>query len=391
MKVAGHRLQASDPEAPGTTRVKLAGHHIESLDVFRGMTIAAMILVNNPGDWTFVFPPLMHEYWTGWTFADVVFPWFIFIMGFAMPFAFLRRREEGHPIPHLHRRIVRRVAMLIVLGLILNSVSRWPGIFPLRFTGILQRIALSYLIAAVIVLHFDVRGWIVAAALLLLGHWAALTLVPFGGYPRGTLTPEHNLAGYVDALVFGRHASAMDAEGLLGVLPSAATAIIGALAGQLVRRRSTQEGRVGTLAIAGASTFAVGELWSSIFPVSKPLWTGSYVLVMTGLAMLLFACTYVIIDRWQLRSWARPFLWLGVNPLALYFLSDVVGHLLQNVSWQSGTGRMTPIAWFFWGVLEPAFHPLSPEWPSLAFAVAYVLVWISVAAVLYHRQIRIQV
>ena len=371
--------------------MKLAGHHIESLDVFRGMTIAAMILVNNPGDWTFVFPPLMHEYWTGWTFADLLFPWFIFIMGFAMPLAFLRRREQGHPIPHLYRRIVRRTALLIVLGLVLNAVSAWPAALPLRFTGVLQRIALSYLIAAGIVLHFDVRGWIVAAALLLLGHWAVLTLVPFDGHPAGTLTPEHNLAGYVDALVFGRHASTHDAEGLLGVLSSAATAIIGALAGQLVRRRSTEEARVAKLAIAGASTFAAGELWSSVFPVSKPLWTGSYVLVVTGLAMLLFACTYVIVDRWQVRSWARPFLWLGVNPLALYFLSDVVGHLLQNSSWRSGTGHMTPMTWLFWGVLEPALRPLKPEWPSVVFAVAYLAVWIAVAAVLYHRRIRIRV
>ena len=174
------------------------------------------------------------------------------------------------------------------------------------------------------------------------------------------------------------------------MLPSAATAIIGALAGQLVRRRSTEEARVAKLAIVGAFMFAAGELWSSVFLVSKPLWTGSYVLVVTGLAALLFACTYVIVDRWQLRSWARPFLWLGVNPLALYVLSDVVGHLLQNISWRSGTGRVTPMAWLFWSVLEPAFRPLKPEWPSVVFAVAYLAVWIAAAAVLYHRRIRIQ-
>src|SRR5437667_2888791 len=124
------------PPPPVTTPVKLAGHHIESLDIFRGMTIAAMILVNNPGDWTFVFPPLMHEYWTGWTFADLLFPAFLFIMGFAMPFAFARRHERGHRIPHLYQRIVRRVALLIVLGLILNAFAAWPSPFPLRFPGV---------------------------------------------------------------------------------------------------------------------------------------------------------------------------------------------------------------------------------------------------------------
>jgi predicted acyltransferase len=145
------------------------------------------------------------------------------------------------------------------------------------------------------------------------------------------------------------------------------------------------------LVIAGAATFLAGELWSRVLPVSKPLWTGSYVLVMTGLAMMAFASTYAIVDRWQLRSWARPFVRLGVNPLAIYFFSDVVGHLLQNVEIHHGGERTTPIAWLFWGVLEPAFRPLMLEWPSLAFAVAYVAVWTAVAGVLYQRRIRIQV
>lgn len=373
--------------------MKAVAHHLESLNVFRGITIAAMILVNNPGDWTAVFPPLMHEYWTGWTFADLLFPWFIFIMGFAMPFAFARRHEQGHRLPHLYRRIVRRVALLIAIGLILNAVSAWPAVFPLRYPGVLQRIALSYLIAALIVLHFEVTGWVVAVALLLLGHWALLTLVPFGGHPPGTLTPEHNLAGYVDAFVFGRHSLSrpIDPEGLVGVLPSAATAVVGALAGRLVRQAHSETARLGNLVIAGAGTFVAGEVWSHLLPVSKPLWTGSYVLVVTGLAMIVFAVTYEVVDRWQVRAWARPFIWLGVNPLAIYVFSDIVGHLLQNVEIRRGNGHTTPMAWLFWGVLEPAFRPWMTEWPSLAFAVAYVAVWTAIAGVLYRRRVRIQV
>jgi predicted acyltransferase len=364
-----------------------------SLDVFRGITIGAMILVNNPGDWNAVFPPLMHAYWTNWTLADLVFPWFIFIMGFAMPFAFARRHEQGQCIRELDRRIAQRAALLIVLGLILNGAATWPSVAPLRYPGVLQRIALSYLIGALVVLHLDVSEWVLAVALLLLGHWAVLTLLPFGGYPAGTLTPEHNVSGYLDALVFGGHALArpVDPEGLLGTLSSAATAVIGALAGQQVRCASTDDARLRRLATMGVGALAVGVLWSRVLPLSKPLWTGSYVLVVTGLAALAFSVTYVVVDVLQWRSSARPFLWLGVNPLAIYCLSEVVGHVLENSTIHLGGGRTTLKAWLFWIALEPAFGPWPPEWASFTFAVVFVGIWIAVAGLLYRRRIRIQV
>jgi predicted acyltransferase len=373
--------------------VKVAAHHVESLDVFRGVTVAAMILVNNPGDWGAVFPPLLHAYWTGWTLADLVFPWFIFIMGIAMPFAFARRHERGHAIEHLYLRIGRRVALLIVLGLIVNAISAWPAISPLRFPGVLQRIALSYLIAAVVVLHFDPAVWGIVAAALLLGHWALLTLVPFGGYPAGTLTPEHNVARYVDTVVFGRHILTIpiDPEGLIGTSSAAATALVGALTGELLRRAASDRARVVRLVLFGLPMTALGWMWSHVLPVSKPLWTGSYVCGVTGLAMFMLALMYFIVDMRGLRSWARPFLWLGVNPLAIYFLSEVVGNLLDD-AWTLRSGaRFAPKEWLFWRVLEPAFRSRPAEWASFAFAVGFVAVWVAVAGVLYQRRIRIQV
>jgi predicted acyltransferase len=371
--------------------VRVASHHIESLDVFRGVTVAAMILVNNPGDWSWVFPPLLHAYWTGITLADLVFPWFIFIMGVAMPFAFARRHGRGDHIRHLYRRILRRVALLIVLGLVLNALSAWPAISPLRFPGVLQRIALSYLIAAFVVQHLDVGGWVVAAIALLLGHWALLVLVPFGGFPAGTLTPEHNVAAYVDTLVFGRHMLApTDPEGLLGTLSAAATAVLGALTGQLVRRAATDRARLIEFVFAGFGAIAVGWMWSRVLPVSKPLWTGSYVSIVTGLAMLVLALLYAIVDVGGHRSWARPFVWLGVNPLAIYFCSQVTGSLLDH-AWTLRGARVAPKEWLFWRILEPALYPLPTEWASLAYGVGFVSVWIAVAGVLYRRRVRIQV
>jgi predicted acyltransferase len=373
--------------------VKIASHHLESLDVFRGLTIAAMILVNNPGDWGAVFPPLLHAYWTGITFADVVFPWFIFILGFALPFAFARRHEHGHGLTQLHRRILQRVAWLFVLGLALNAVAAWPHVAPLRIPGILQRIALTYLVASLIVLHLDAGGWVVAIAACVIGHWALLTQVPFDGFPAGTLTPDHSLARYVDVLLLGPHAitRTLDPEGLLGVVPSIATALIGASIGDVIRRAAADRDRIRVLLIAGAATLIAGAGWSRAFPLSKPLWTGSYVLVVTGLAMLMMAALYATIDVSGWRSWARPFVWLGVNPLAIYFLSDVTGHLLEMAWIHQAQGRTTTKGWIVWGAIEPALRPLRAEWASLTFAVGFTVLWIAVAGMLYRRRIRIQV
>src|SRR5262249_9695300 len=153
---------------------------------------------------------------------------------------------------------------------------------------------------------------------------------------------------------------------------SAATTVIGALAGQQMRCGSTDAERLRKLAVVGVGALVVGLLWSRVLPLSKPLWTGSYVSVVTGLAVLAFAVTYVVVDVLRLGSGARPFLWLGVNPLAIYFLSEVVGPLLENAAIHHAGSRTTPKAWLFWVVLEPAFRPWRPEWPSFVFAVVIV-------------------
>jgi predicted acyltransferase len=361
--------------------MKVAAHHIESVDVFRGITVAAMILVNNPGDWGAVFPQLVHAYWTGWTFADLVFPWFIFVMGVALPFAFARRREGGHAPRQIYRRIGRRVVLLIVLGLVLNAAAAWPAMVPLRYPGVLQRIALSYLIASLVVLHLNVTGWITATAALLLTHWALLAFVPFAGHPAGTLVPEQNLARYVDTAVFGRHLLLIpiDPEGLLGTLSAAATALLGALAGQLLRQTASAATRLRRLTTAGALAVIGAVAWSAVLPISKPLWTGSFALLTSGLGMLVLALTYFVVDIRGCRQWSVPFLWLGVNPLAMYFLSEVVGHL-----------QTAPKASIYWRVLQPSM-PRAPEVASLAFGLAFVALWIVVAGMLYQRRVRIQV
>ena len=275
------------------------------------------------------------------------------------------------------------MALLIALGLVLNAVS--SNVSPLRLPGVLQRIALAYFVASMVVLHVRPSRWLaVAAAACCSATGRSLALVPFGDHPAGTMTPDHNLARFIDTLVFGRHALTIpiDPEGLLGTLTASATAVLGAVAGESVRRAPDNAARLRGLTAGSAAALGLGLLWSRALPLSKPLWTGSFVLVTAGLTTIAFALMYFIVDVRGLRRWSRPFVWLGANALAIYVGSEVVRRLLDAAVVTQGSGRTTPKAWVFWEVLEPAFRPWS-EAASFVFAVGVLAIWMVVAGVLY--------
>jgi predicted acyltransferase len=349
-------------------------HHLESLDVVRGISVAAMILVNNPGDWNAVFPPLLHSDWNGWTFADVVFPFFVFVMGCAMPFAFARREAEHAGQWRARVRVLRRAAILFGLGLVLNLVVAFPNIAGIRIPGVLQRLGLAYAGAALIVRSSGAVTQAAIAAALLVAHWMAMTLLPFG------LTRDHNLAGFVDAHVFRSHTllPGFDPEGLLGTAPTIATALLGALAGQWLRRQPDHRRQIAGLLAGAIAAIAVGLAWSYVWPINKQLWTGSYALVMSGGAALTLAVCLYVVDVRRVRGWALPFLALGANPLAIYFGSEFVGHLLDR--------RKHVI---YWGLFAPLTG--GGEGASLLFAVTYVACWLAVAVALYRRHIHLRV
>ena len=356
-------------------------HHVAALDAVRGLAIAAMILVNNPGDWNSVFAPLQHSEWNGWTFADVVFPFFVFIMGCAMPFAFARRQARHGDDWRAGMRVLRRAVLLIALGLVLNLEIAAPHVSALRIPGVLQRLALAYLGAALIVRSTRPLRQAAIAGVLLLGYWALLTLVPFGGMPPpADLTHDRNLAGFIDAAVFGSHTlmPGFDPEGLLGTLPTIATALLGALAGQWLRHHHDRWRQIAGLSVAGVLLAAAGLVWSVVWPINKPLWTGSYALLMSGIAAITLAMTVWVMDVMDVRAWAKPFLALGVNPLAIYFGSEFVGHLLEPNKHV-----------IYWGVF--ARWSDGGELASLLFAVVYVGCWLAVAVILDRRHIRIRV
>jgi len=359
-----------------------------SLDAFRGLTIAAMILVNNPGSWGNIYAPLAHANWHGWTPTDLIFPFFLFIVGVSMTFSFLRRLEESDR-SHLYRQIFRRSAIIYSLGLLL-------GAFPdfdfgnLRYVGVLPRIALVYLVTSLIVLNLSRRAqaWVFAG--LLVGYWALMKLVPVPGFGAGVLTPEGNLAGWIDSLLLpGRmYQGTWDPEGLLSTLPAVATALSGVFTGYWLRSGRDRLQIARGMAVAGGLAMIAGLVWSRWFPINKNLWTSSYVLFSSGAAIECLSLCYWLIEVRGYRRWAQPAMTFGVNAIAVFVLSGLVTRLLIRIHVAADPDPITLKQWLY----ETCFASwASPINASLAFALTYMLFWWALMALLYRRKIFIKI
>ncbi len=369
---------------------------LQSLDAFRGATIAAMLLVNNPGSWSDIYPPLAHAPWHGWTPTDMIFPFFLWIVGVAMTLSFARRVEQGADRGQLFRHVVVRAAVIFGLGLLLATFPF--GLLPehhfslakLRIPGVLQRIALCYLVASAIFLRTGWRGQLAWTFGLLAGYWALLKLVPVPGYGAGHIDEAvGNLAWWVDSQLLAGHtwtgapAPGFDPEGLLSTLPAIATTLLGALAGQLMRRWSGGALTVRLLG-GGAALLALGALLSLALPINKNLWTSSYTVIMAGWAMVVFAGFHGVIDVRGWRRWATPLVIYGMNALALFVLAGLLGRLLSLIKWIGADGKGVTLKMF---IYQGAFVPLaSPVNASLLYAVAFVLFLFVIAWVLWRKK-----
>jgi predicted acyltransferase len=353
-----------------------------SLDVFRGLTVAAMVVVNNPGTWQAVYAPLRHADWHGWTPTDLIFPFFLFIVGVAIPLALVPTASRA-----LVLRIVRRAAVIFALGLVLNAAF---GVHPatIRIPGVLQRIAVCYLLAALLFMLTRARTQAVVAAALLAGYWAAMMLVPVPGYGAGDLSKEGNLAAWIDRAVLGPHvwraSRVYDPEGILSTLPALATVILGMLAGHWLRSaRPLAQKSAGLLGAGLAGTLA-GLVWSAWFPINKALWTSSYVLFTAGLAGMVLAVCHHLIEALGWRRWARPFAVLGTNALLLFFLSTLMAVMLIRIA---DGGRTLHRALF-----ETVFAPWAePATASLAYALAYLATWWAVMWAVQRSAVRLRI
>jgi predicted acyltransferase len=348
-----------------STLVNVVSGRFVSLDAFRGATIAAMVVVNNPGTWAAVHAPLRHADWHGLTPTDVVFPCFLFIVGAAIPSSLAHR-----PPPAAVWRVLRRAVVIFALGLVLNAAVAGDAA-ALRIPGVLQRIAVCYLVAAGLFLVTGWRGLLAAAVTLLAGYWAAMTLVPVPGYGAGDLGPEGNLAAWLDRALLGPHlwrGGPYDPEGILSTVPAVATVLFGVLTGQWIRSERPPRTIALGMLLVGALGVALGAEWGAWFPVNKALWTSSYAVLTGGLALLGFAACYWAVEVCRWRAWARPFAVLGVNALTVYALSSLAAVWLARV--RVGDAALQAL------LFERLFAPwAAPATASLAYAIAYLLVW----------------
>lgn len=337
-----------------------------SIDAFRGLTIALMILVNMPGSWNHVYEPLEHAAWFGWTLADLVFPWFLFICGVSIVFSFVHRT-------HLYRHIAFRSALIVLIGLLINFIpacdfATW------RFSGVLQRIGIAYFFAALIYRQTSLKQQAMVVGVILIGYWWLVS---------GDLTPEGNLVGKIDRLILGVHGRApTDPEGILSTLPSIASVLLGCMVGEWLRAGAGANNDKRTvfrgLASGGMLLLFVGLVWSFGFPIGKKLWTSSFVIFTTGTAMIWFAVLYAMVEMQGRAKWVKPLVVFGSNALTAYVLHILAIRLLMWKGWY------TPI----WRHL---FVPWAGEWMgSFAFAVANVVFWWGVMSLFYRQRIFIK-
>lgn len=369
-----------------------------SLDLFRGTTIAAMILVNAQSDEDAAFWPLKHTTWNGWTTADLVFPFFLFIVGVSLVYSFESRLWRGESRRQITLFVLRRGLVLFAAGVLLNGFPNHYHLATWRVEGVLQRIAICYVIGALLTLWYGRRARIAAIVLCLVGYWALLQFVPVPGY--GTpghdiplLDPNHNLAAWLDRKLFAGHLleGTSDPEGLLATIPAIATVLFGVFTGEWLRFRSSHSHARATAAwmiAAGIAAIAVGEIISIWLPLNKKLWTSSFAVFTAGFALVFLALCYWLADVLQWRGrWTKPLLVFGMNPIAAYIFSEGVGHAAAWLLGLSNADQQIPGPESY-GRL--ALH-FSPALLSLAGSIVFLLFcWLAMWA-LYRKRIFLKI
>ena len=389
-------MTQGDDEHPSQETAAPLRERLRALDIFRGATIAGMILVNDAGDWNKTYAPLLHAEWNGWTPTDLIFPFFLFVVGIAIPYAFAGRlqRSGGDPraAPLADRAAERDPLRPRPVPEPGSPSTPSTGRAPAS-PGVLQRIAVVYLVAALAWLHLGPRSRALLAVALLAGYWLAMTLVPVPGHGAGDLSPAGNLAGWIDHQALGRHTwkkapGPGDPEGILSTVPAIATALLGLFVGDWLRSRRTRREKLRGLLLWGCVATAAGLVLGRWFPINKNLWTSTYVLFTAGAALLLLAAIYWLVDLKGRDAWAPPFLVFGTNAIVAFFGSTLLAKLGYLIHLQDGGERVTLQQWLY--------HRLFASWlpdyaASLAWALAFLaLCWV-LTALLYRRRIFIKV
>jgi predicted acyltransferase len=364
-----------------------------SLDVFRGVTVAAMILVNNPGDWGHIYTPLEHAEWNGCTPTDLIFPFFLFIIGVSIVFALDSSKTDAVNHPKLIKNIIIRSLKLFGLGLIL-SLFPYFDFTIVRIPGVLQRIAIVYLVASLLFIKLKPITLFQIFGLLLIAYYLIMSLVPVPGVGPANLGKDTNLGAWIDRTLLTeahlwKSAKTWDPEGLFSTIPAIATGLFGVLMGIILKaKQRTQENKVVWLFFFGFCGLLLGLIWDLSFPINKSLWTSSYVLYTGGLASMGLAFCYWLIDVKQITWFTKPFVIYGINAITVFFASGIIARSM-NIIKTSLNGEEVSLKGYLY---QQFFTPyLSPINASLAGAITFVLIWLLILWLMYRKNIIIKV
>jgi predicted acyltransferase len=363
-----------------------AAQRLVSLDAFRGLTMALMVVVNNAGSEKDSYLQLRHSDWNGWTATDTVFPSFLWIVGVAITLSLGKRVAAGASRSRLMMQALRRAAILFALGVAVYAPPHF-NLGTQRILGVLQRIAICFLAASAIYLYSGLRAQILWITGLLIAYWAMMTFVPVPGYGAGRLDVQGNFAHYVDHVVLGSHnyqwTKDWDPEGLVSTLPAIATTLLGLVAGWMLRMRRSLGERARWMFLTGVVLLAGGWLAGQWMPINKKIWSDSFCLFMAGLDFVVFAVFVWLVDGVGWRRPVKPMVVFGMNAIAIYLLSEFTAEALDQIHWNAGAGSISLQQYLY----QHVFAPLgSPPNASLLYSLSFTAVMLLVAWVMYRRR-----
>jgi predicted acyltransferase len=361
------------------------------------MTLTLMIVVNNHGNSRFAYPPLAHARWNGWTPTDLVFPFFLFIVGTAIPYSIAGRLRREPKRGKLYAHMVFRCVALFAIGVFMNGYTQFMDggsryhLSDIRYFGALQRIALCYLLASLIYLNIKRRGQMAIMAAILVLYFILLKFVPVPGFGAGILERNGNWCQYIDLHLIGGHlaSATWESKGLLSTFPALAGTLIGVLAGEYLRSAEPALEKVARFFLIGNVGMFLGLVWSAWFPINQNLWTSSLVLFMSGMALVIFAGCYYLVDLKRLTWWITPFVIFGVNPLALWVIAGDESSLANlGVVRFMHNGSLTSLKTVIYNWMATWAGPLHA---SELYAFAWMALWLGLFSILYRKRIFIKV
>ena len=383
-----------------TTPVTTQAQRLLAVDVFRGLTVAGMLLVNNPGSWGAIYPPLEHATWNGWTPTDLIFPFFLFIAGITTHLSLSARRARGDDEAAIRRQIIKRGILIVLFGFLVATFPYTPltRFTHVRIPGVLQRIGVAYAFAALLTLHTTLKQQVIILVTLLYGYWFAMTLIPVPGADGGIGAnlldaPSRTLAAWVDRTLLDGHlwvsSKTWDPEGPLSTIPAIGTCMLGVMAGRWLGSDRPLSERLSGLFAAGALGMVVGLMWNWSFPINKSLWTSSYVVFAAGMACVTLATITWITDVNRVTSWTQPLVIYGMNPMIAFVGSGMMARTIYTLWKVEYGGKVVPVQSVVYQTVFASW--LEPENASLAFALSFVLLWYGILWILWRRKIILKV